>query len=238
MEAENVTMILAFAAGLLSFLAPCILPLVPVYLSYLSGATIAPGTTPNRRTVFPHALAFVLGFSLVFVALGASVGLVGRALYGYLPWVRHIGGVVLIVFGLQTMGLLHMPLLYAEKRIGYDAGGRVRLAGSFLVGVFFAAGWTPCVGPILGGILLLASQVTTVAQGALLLAFYAAGLALPFLITALAWGAVTARLKQLTSYMNLISVVSGLFLILMGLLLITDSLARLSALLPYWSLPL
>jgi cytochrome c-type biogenesis protein len=179
----------AFGAGLFSFLSPCVLPLFPSYISFITGMSVADLsgelTRDARRRVLLHALCFVLGFSLVFIALGASVSVIGQGLLDYREWIRRIGGLLIIVFGLYIAGLLRVGIFgrtaqwqIREKPAGY--------LGSLAVGITFAIGWTPCVGPILGAILSLAGTVETVQRGILLLVAYSAGLGVPFLLSALA----------------------------------------------------
>ena len=182
----------------------------------------------SRRQTFLHALAFVLGFSIVFVSLGASVALVGYALHRYIVWVQRSGGVLLIIFGLSTMGLIKLPFLYVDKRVQMRARPRLGYLSSLLMGIVFSAGWIPCVGPVLAAIYLLASNSQTVAQGALLLAAYSLGLGLPFLITGAAFGAMSGLLHRLNRYLNLISKVTGVFLIAIGVLLLFDQFQFLS----------
>lgn len=227
MEVQNVSLALAFAGGLLSFASPCVLPLVPAYLGYLGGGTVA-GLVSDKRAGVLHSLAFVAGFSLVFVALGASVGVISSLLSRYLVWVQRIGGLVLIVFGLHTLGLLHIPVLYADTRAQFRRGGAGYLS-SFLMGVFFSAGWAPCVGPILTAILLLASNTQTAGQGALLLFVYALGLGVPFVLAGLAIGSLTVWIRRMGRYMQWVSWISGFLLILIGVAIFTDSLRFLSA---------
>ncbi len=227
MDGQNVSLALAFVGGLLSFASPCVLPLVPAYLGYLGGGTVA-GVVSDKKAGVLHSLAFVAGFSLIFVALGASVGIISSLLSRYLVWVQRIGGLVLIVFGLHTMGLLKIPLLYSDTRAQYRRTGAGYLS-SFLMGVFFSAGWAPCVGPILTAILLLASNTQTAAQGAFLLFVYALGLGLPFVLAGLAVGSLTAWIRRMGRYMQWVSWISGVLLILIGIAIFTDSLRILSA---------
>jgi cytochrome c-type biogenesis protein len=229
LDSSGVPLLAALGAGVLSFISPCVLPLVPVYISYLSGTAAGQQDAGGRAATVWQALLFVLGFSAVFIILGASAGLLGSGLNQYLPVLRQVGGILLVVFGLHVMGAITIPLLYREKRLDYQPvtrGGGT----SFVVGMVFALGWTPCVGPILAAILLLASDSATVGQGALLLAVYSMGLGLPFLATALALGSVTRVLKRLNRYYHAIEVVSGLFLIVLGVLLFTNTLQRLAGL--------
>jgi cytochrome c-type biogenesis protein len=227
MEGQNVSLALAFVGGLLSFASPCVLPLVPAYLGYLGGGTVAGVVSDKKAGVF-HSLAFVAGFSLVFVALGASVGVISSLLSRYLVWVQRIGGIVLIVFGLHTLGLLKIPFLYYDTRAQMQRRG-VGYLSSFLMGVFFSAGWAPCVGPILTAILLLASNTQTAGQGAFLLFVYALGLGVPFVLAGLAVGSLTAWIRRMGRYMQWVSWISGVLLILIGAAIFTDSLRLLSA---------
>jgi len=183
----------------------------------------------DRKDTFLHALAFVLGFSAVFVALGASAAFINYALSSYMIWVQRIGGVLVIIFGLSTMGLIKVPFLYMDKRVHRPVDPRLGYLSSLLMGVFFSAGWIPCVGPVLAAIYLLASNTQTVGQGALLLAVYSLGLGLPFLITGAALSTMTDRLRRLNRYLNIVSIVTGLFLIALGALLALDQLRLLSA---------
>jgi len=226
----EVSIIVAFWAGVLSFISPCVLPLVPAYIARLSGATIsAEGQTAAQRAhTFFHALAFVVGFSLVFVVLGVSVGLMGQVIQRYMVLLRQIGGLALVVLGLNVAGVLKIPWLYSEKKVHYRPGARASYLASFLVGVVFSLGWTPCVGPILAAILLYASASQTVLQGAILLVAYALGLGIPFLITGLALTTVSDYLQKLNRHMGLVSLISGVLLVLMGILIFTNSLAQLS----------
>ena len=229
MDLENLTFLIAFGAGILSFASPCVLPLVPVYIGHLTGSSArAIGTPKARRVSFLHALTFVLGFSLVFVVLGASVGLVGYLVKGWVPIFSKVGGVLLIVMGLHLIGIIRIPLLYQERKVEYSGGSTPSYVRSFLVGSTFSLGWTPCVGPILGSILTLAATSETVGQGALLLVAYCIGLGVPFLITGLALGTATRYLKKLNRHMGMISLASGVLLIGVGILIFTNRLVLLN----------
>lgn len=224
---QNVTIALAFAAGLLSFLSPCVLPLVPIYLGYLTGSTL--GTAgeddiPSRRVTFFHALAFVSGFSALFIVLGASVGLIGYVLLDQIDLLVKVGAVLVIVLGLHLIGVIKIPLLYREKRLNMPRGSDPSYLASFGVGTVFAAGWTPCVGPVLAGILVLAGASGTVAQGALLLTVYSFGLGVPFLLTAVLLSTAITQFRRLNRYMRLIEVGSGVLLIVAGVLLFTGNM--------------
>jgi cytochrome c-type biogenesis protein len=224
MGPQNVTVVLAFSAGVLTFLSPCVLPLVPVYLSYLTGSTIGGEEVPKRITVFLHALAFGLGFSLVFVFLfGLSVGYLGRFLARFTPILVKVGGLLLIVFGLHTTGLIQIPFLMVERRMEVNLSSSPTYLRSVLIGMIFAAGWTPCVGPLLGAILTLALDTQSVWQAVFFLSVYSLGLGIPFLVVALLLTTATGWLRQLNRHLNIVSVVSGIFLIIIGLLLLTDT---------------
>src|SRR5512146_2106574 len=234
---------LAFLAGVVSFASPCCLPLVPAYVGYMVGA--APEGLADRRMVaFRQALAFVLGFSAVFVALWASVGLVGYVLRDYAGLLREIGGAVLVFLGLHVAGVINVAALYREVRLpigplggqatfGSPRPSRPSYARSTLLGVTFAAGWTPCVGPILGGIIGLASVSASVGEGTLLLVTYSLGLAVPFVLVAVGATSLNGRLGWLREHHHLVSLVTGLMLVAVGFLMITNTFARLSPLVPF-----
>jgi len=231
-DAPNISVALAFIAGLLSFLSPCVLPLAPAYVGYLGGTALV--TTEgvvisDRRATLIHAASFILGFSIVFVALGASVGLIGYLLYDFMPLIQKVGGVLLVIFGLHYMGVFKIPFLYQQKRIEFQADPRLGYFSSLLVGLFFGAGWTPCIGLTLSGILMLAGNAATVGRGALLLAVYSAGLGVPFLMLGLALDRMSGWLKRLNRRMNLVSILSGLFLIGMGIIVYTNTIGKLNA---------
>ncbi len=233
MESQNVTVVLAFSAGVLSFLSPCVLPLVPVYLSYLTGSTVGVEETPatERSAIFTHALLFVLGFSLVFVLLfGLPVGYLGRLLANFTPILIKIGGLFLIVFGLHTTGLIRVPFLLMERRVEVSGGSSPTYLRSLLVGMTFAAGWTPCVGPLLGAILTLSLEAATPWRAAFFLLVYSMGMGIPFLLVALLLTAATGWLRQLNRRLNIVSIVSGVFLAVIGLLLLTNTFQILNSL--------
>jgi len=231
MESQHVTVVLAFSAGVLTFLSPCVLPLVPVYLSYLTGSTIGGEETPKRSTVFLHALFFGLGFSLVFVLLfGLPVGYLGRFLARFTPILVKIGGLLLIVFGLHTTGLIQIPFLLMEKRMEVGMGSSPTFLRSLLVGMTFGAGWTPCVGPLLGAILTLALDAQSVWQAVFFLLAYSMGLGIPFLLVALLLTTATGWLRQLNRHLHIVSAISGALLIIVGLLLLTGTFQSLNSL--------
>ncbi len=223
MDAGNLSLLVAFGAGVLSFLSPCVLPMVPIYVAYLAGGSVASEAEASRRTALVNATAFGIGFSVVFVGFWASIGLIGYALADYRDLLRQAGGVVLILLGLHELGVLRIPVLYRQLRMERDMSSRATPVASLALGVAFAAGWTPCIGPVLGGILGLASISDTVWQGTYLLIAYSLGLGLPFLATALAISRATALLRGLKRYLNLVSMASGLLLIGIGLLMLSDT---------------
>jgi cytochrome c-type biogenesis protein len=232
---EHVTILAAFVAGVLSFISPCVLPLIPGYLSFISGATLdeMQGTTGQpaavgvaappsaRRRVVVTSLFFILGFSLVFVALGATASALGQFLMERLRLLGKIAGVVLVVFGLHTMGVLRIGWLYSERRVQVDRKPAGPL-GALLVGIAFAFGWTPCIGPILAGILAVAGAQETIGKGVQLLAVYSAGLGIPFLMTALAIDRFFAAFARIRRHYRLIELVSGGLLVAIGVLIFTD----------------
>ncbi len=230
---DSVSLLSAFLGGLLSFLSPCVLPIVPGYLSFISGVNLAQykdGKPPEglTRRVGLMGVAFVLGFSTVFVSLGAAASLViGALLRQYKRELGMVGGALILILGLHTMGVFRIPWLLQERRAGM--GQRpLGLLGAYVVGLAFAFGWTPCIGPILAAILALAAQRESVGEGVSLLSVYSAGLGLPFLAAAFAirgFFAVFARLKR---FLHAFEIASGVLLVLIGLLLVTDRLGMLA----------
>lgn len=238
----NITLAVAFIAGLVSFASPCCLPMVPVYVSYIVGGTTTE-RPPARRIALQQALAFVLGFTVVFVALWASIGLVGYLLRDQVDVLRQVGGAILIVMGLHVAGLINLPML--GRQGGPQLRGLVRrredgtvveqgprTLRSILFGVVFAAGWTPCIGPILSGIIGLASLRSNVGQGTVLLVAYALGLGIPFILVALGANAVRSRLTWFARHEAVVSVVTGSMLVIVGFLMMTNLLVRLSQFFP------
>jgi cytochrome c-type biogenesis protein len=211
---------IAFLAGLLSFFSPCILPLVPVYIGYLTGRSVTGGGS-NWRYRILHAMVFVLGFGAVFVALGATAGLLGQVLTHYLSVLVQVGGLLLIVLGMHMAGLLKLPGLDAQRSLASGRTARPGFGTSLLLGGLFALGWTPCVGPVLAAVLMLAADAQTVSQGSALLAMYALGLGLPFVAVAAALEALMPVLRRVNRYSRWISVGSGALLILLGFLMLT-----------------
>ena len=218
----SVSFPLAFAAGLLSFISPCVLPLVPVYLGYLSGTSFSASAAYDRWTVLSQALFFVGGFTLVFVVLfGLPTTVLAGTLQQYSELIARLGGVVLIVFGLHTMGLFTIPILNVTRQAEIGSGLQVGYARSALFGVTFAAGWTPCIGPLLGAVITLGFAEPSRAIWYILV--YAAGLALPFLVTAALLTQAVGWLKRLNRHMRAVEIASGLLLIGVGILLVTGT---------------
>lgn len=230
MLTDQVNVGLAFLAGLASFVAPCVLPLVPAYLSYLSGYTLtADGDDRQpaiRLPVVGHAVTFVIGFSVVFILLGTAAGAIGRLVRGNA--LRYVGGGLMIVFGLTLTGALHIPLLDRQLSVNRKAGGgapRWGYISSLLTGLGFGAGWTPCVGPVLASILVLSAEQGTLWRGVGLLTAYSAGIGLPFILAALLVDRAGAWIGQLRPYQPAIHTATGIVIILVGIILITDSFA-------------
>ena len=222
---QPVGVVVAFTAGLFSFLSPCVLPLFPSYLSFVTGMSVADLsaelTSAARRRVMLHSIAFILGFSLVFISLGASFSVAGQFLLDYRDAIRRVGGVLIVIFGLYIAGLLNVGFLgrtqqwqIREKPAGY--------LGSLAVGITFAIGWTPCVGPILGAILSLAGTAETVTRGVGLLAAYSAGLGVPFLLSSLALGAFLKFFKRYRPFIPVVERAAGVILIVVGVLVFTN----------------
>jgi cytochrome c-type biogenesis protein len=233
---KDISFPLAFLAGIMSFLSPCVLPLLPSYVSFITGVSFEDLTTgTDRRKIryltITNSLTFILGFSSVFIALGASSSAVGKFMFEYQEWIRIGGGILIIVFGLFVAGFLKMDFLMRDKKV-HLSGKPAGYVGTFLVGMTFAAGWTPCIGPILGTILLYASSQGSAFYGFKLLAVYSLGLALPFFISSLAINSFLSYSKKLMRYMRVIMIISGLLLILFGILLLTNRVREFTGFLP------
>jgi cytochrome c-type biogenesis protein len=222
---ENISLIVAFGAGLLSFLSPCVLPLVPVYLASLVGPDVFVSEAYERRTpLFFRSLSFVIGFSIVFVIMGAGAGVAGLAIGSHLAIVHQIAGSLLIFFGLFMLASLKIPWLNYEKRLFLSRGTTTSYIRPLLIGVIFSLAWTPCVGPILGGILALAWSSETAWHGAYLLAVYSLGLGTPFLVIGTAFGSVAPLLKRIHRYSTAIYIFSGALLMAVGVLILINKL--------------
>ena len=226
-QPQEISVLIAFSAGLLSFVSPCVLPLVPSYLTYITGVsfkelTDVKATARLRWVTISHSLLFIVGFSTIFILMGASASYLGQLLLRYQYWIMKGGGILIILLGIQFTGVINLPFLQMEKRfelrkkpLGY--------VGSFLVGIVFAAGWTPCIGPILSTILIYASTSKSFTTGMLLLSIYSMGLGVPFFLSSLAFNSFLSAFERIKRYMRVITLVSGLFLIGIGILYLTDT---------------
>lgn len=233
MQSASIGITLSFTAGLLSFLSPCVLPLIPSYVSFLTGMSLD-DTQRARRTTLTHALLFVLGFSLVFLALGATATLIGRLLHQQRDWVGRIGGVLVIVLGLYLLGVFNVGALSRERRI-HIADKPLGYLGTVLVGMAFAAGWTPCIGPILGGVLTYTASSADLDRGLVLLAAYSLGLAIPFLLAAVMIERFMSAFRKFRGALVWMSRISGVLLIGVGVLMITGSMTVLAGWLQGWT---
>jgi cytochrome c-type biogenesis protein len=226
-QAKDISIFIAFSAGLISFVSPCVLPLIPSYITYITGVSFKELTDAETRaklrwkTAF-HSLFFIMGFSTIFILMGASASYLGQLLITYQDWIMKGGGVLIIILGIHFTGIINLPFLQMERRfelrkkpLGY--------VGSYLVGIVFAAGWTPCVGPILSTILLYASTSKSFTTGIVLLSFYSLGLGIPFFLSSLAFNSFLSAFARMKQYMRVIRIVSGVFMIAIGILLLTDS---------------
>lgn len=221
----EITLLVAFGAGLLSFLSPCVIPLVPAYLGSLAGPEILDSETKrNRFSIFLHSLAFVIGFSVVFTLLGAAAGLAGFVFSLYSAVIGQVAGGLLIVFGLLMLAALKVPWLNYERRLSPSLGSTSGYLRSLLIGAIFPIAWIPCTSWVLGGILMLAGTLETAWQGASLLAVYSLGIGLPFLVVGAAFDFVAPRLRNLSGYSSWVYIISGLLLIVVGVLILTGKL--------------
>lgn len=220
----------AFIAGALTFFAPCTLPLVPAYLGFISGVSADDLQDPAKkksaqRKIFLNGVLFMLGFSAVFIALGTAAGFFGQALVSHRLLLSRIGGIFVILFGLFMLNVLKIPFLAREVQLNVPAFfQRGKKTNSLILGAAFGLGWTPCVGPVLGSVLTLAATSATASQGAFLLSIFSLGLAIPFLAIAAGIGSASTRISKLNQYAGIVSVIGGLFLVFLGILLLTDKL--------------
>ena len=231
MVAPQLNVFTAFLAGLVSFVSPCVLPLVPAYISFLTGSTVEELKAEQRATararVIAHAVAFIAGFTLVFVTLGVLSSAAGGVLAENKIWIARAGGVIIIILGLNMMGVFKIPFLMMDKRPQFRSVNRSYVA-SLIVGIAFAAGWSPCIGPILSAILFIASQQHTAAAAGYMLV-YSAGLAVPFFLVAAAFNQSLALLNRIKRFLPIIEFVAGVILIVVGLVLITNSFSAIAS---------
>jgi len=230
---QQISLFAAFGAGLLSFVSPCVLPLVPSYISYITGLSLerlsdASERQRFRKTIIVNSLLFIAGFSSVFIAFGASASFIGQVLITYQDHIRRIGGLLIILFGLYLLGVLNLNFLATEKRLHFK-NRPAGYIGSYLIGIAFAAGWTPCVGPVLGTILLYASTTESLTSGVALLASYSLGLGLPLFITALGVDRFLTYFKQVRAYLWGVSTVSGVFLVVVGVMIYANTLTMITS---------
>ena len=228
-QLSDVTYWTAFIAGLLSFFSPCVLPLVPAYLANLAGESAI--DIGGSRRVWPtllHSVAFVLGFSILFILMGASAGLIGASIIAYSDILRLVSGMFVIIFGVFLIAAYKIPWLNYEKRLHMKGARNPGYIRSLMIGAAFAVGWTPCIGPILGSILFIASYTGETIKGAALLAVYSMGMGIPFLLIGLAWSYIVPFWSGITRHLGLISILSGILLIIVGILMLTNQLTWLS----------
>jgi cytochrome c-type biogenesis protein len=226
-QPQEISVLIAFSAGLLSFVSPCVLPLVPSYLTYITGVSFKDLTDEEGRrklrwvTVF-HSILFIIGFSIIFILMGASASYLGQILAQHQYWIMKAGGVLIIILGIHFTGIINIPFLQMERRFEMKKKPLGYL-GSFLVGVVFAAGWTPCIGPILSTILIYASTAKSYSTGILLLTVYSMGLGVPFFLSSLAFNSFLSAFERIKRYMRVVTMVSGFFLIAVGILFLTNT---------------
>ncbi|TES56384.1 cytochrome c biogenesis protein CcdA [Halalkalibacterium halodurans] len=218
----EVTIWLAFAAGLVSFLSPCVLPLVPAYLAQITGTSVKENQIEaDRRLLIYNSIGFISGFTLIFMILGASSTVIGQLFSNNRVLIEQIGGIIIFVFGLQMIGVISLNLLYKEKRLSIGKRKTASFGNSVILGIVFGAGWTPCIGLVLSSILILSSQTETLYTGMLMLFVYSMGLALPFFAVALLWSKSLHKLKKFNRLLPTIQKISGAIMIILGILLFT-----------------
>jgi len=230
---SDVAVPIAFGAGLASFLSPCVLPLIPSYVTFITGMTLD-DVARAKRTALVHSLLFVLGFSLIFLALGASATLLGRLLVTYRVWISRAGGVLVLIFGLYLLGVFNLGAFARERRV-HITDKPLGYLGTVVVGIAFGAGWTPCIGPILGSILTYAATQADVSRGVGLLAAYSLGLAIPFVLAAVAIERFVAVFQRMRSGMVWVSRISGGLLVVVAILMLTDYLTVITGVLQGWT---
>ncbi len=226
-QAQEVSVLIAFCAGFLSFVSPCVLPLVPSYITYITGISFTEltheeGKSKLRWATVSHSCLFIVGFSFVFILMGASASYLGQLLSRYQTWIMRVGGALIILMGIRFSGIIRIPFLDVDKRFELKRKPLGHM-GSFITGVVFAAGWTPCIGPILSAILIYASTSEKFTTGILLLAVYSLGLGIPFFFCSLAFNMFLAAFQRIRFYMKTITIISGVFLIVLGILFVTDT---------------
>lgn len=227
METQTFGVLIAFSAGLLSFLSPCVLPLIPSYVTFITGLSLD-DVQHARRAALVHGVLFVLGFTLIFLAMGAGATMLGQALLRHRDWISRVGGVIIIIFGLYLLGVLNIGFLARERRF-HVADKPVGYFGTVLVGIAFGAGWTPCLGPILGSILLYTGSQADLGRGMGLLSAYSFGLAVPFLLSAVAIERFTGFFQRMRRQMVWVSRISGAIMIVIGIMLVTNYFTVLAA---------
>lgn len=230
---KDISFTLAFLSGILSFLSPCVLPLVPAYVSFITGISIdelrhSQGISKTISRTMPNTIAFVFGFSTIFVSLGASSSLLGNLLLTYQDYIRIGGGILTIIFGFFVAGFIKLDFLMRDKRF-HISKGPTGYIGAFLIGMSFAAGWTPCIGPILGTILIYSSSQASATYGLKLLSVYSLGLAIPFILATLAINVFFIYTRKIHKFIRMIMIISGLILIMFGIMLLADRMGQLSA---------
>ena len=227
---EGISYFYVLLAGLLSFLSPCVLPIVPGYLCFIAGTSLDKALDNQealRSNILKYAISFVLGFSVVFILMGASATYLSSLLYEYFDYLRIIGGIIIIIFGIHFTQLIQLPFLHSDTRIqinNYKPG----LIGSFVVGLSFAFGWTPCIGPILGSVLSVAASSENISEGTFLLVLYSAGLGIPFIVAAYGIGAFLKFLSKIRKHIRAIEIFTGLLLIIFGVLILTNRIQELA----------
>ena len=238
MEASHITYLGAFVAGILSFLSPCVLPLIPSFITYITGLSFADLQTEHpthevRQQTIIHTLLFISGFTVVFVLLGASATFIGGLLQEHMTAIRRVGGLLIVLFGVHLTGLIPIKFLLGEKRIALHRKP-VGYVWSFFVGLAFAAGWTPCIGPILASILMVAAAEATVAHGIALLLTYSMGLAIPFFLAALAMHQFLVVFNRFKKYIRVFEIITGVFLVIVGVMVFTNYLTVMSRYTTIW----
>jgi len=240
-QPQEISTLIAFFAGLLSFISPCVLPLVPSYITYITGVSfkeltdVSPKSKLRWATV-SHSLLFIMGFSTIFILMGASASYLGQLLARYQNWIMKGGGVLIIILGIHFTGIINLPFLQMEKRFELSKKPLGYL-GSFLVGIVFAAGWTPCIGPILSTILIYASTSQSFTTGVFLLIVYSMGLGIPFFLSSLAFNSFLSAFERIKRYMQVVTIVSGIFLIVIGILFLTDTFREINTYLNLFANP-